>query len=260
MEINKLNDHIIVNQILSLEEYFSIEDYATLIAIQTCLGRTRRLDLFTSPSIKLNEDEKITNTTIKVNFLIDGKTKEILMEKNMLKKIYAFCKIYSEHDKSIKVLMLRAENYDPNSILKRINEIRFFKGAFKNYLNIDEFPIKNYYLEEKKLLLNIGNNIDNTKMKGTENYQQDIEKEFILKKINNNQNNINQKDNSNIFDLNSSEAMANLNKVNLANINNNTNPYINNNNINNGNKNNNNNVQANFRTTQLKIRILFQMF
>ena len=138
----------IEKKIFNLEEYYSIEDYATLCGIQTCFAKTKIVNVFLASAVNLNENKEMTNTTIRANFLIDGKDKEILLEKNILNKIYAFSRIYSEIGKFVNILILRAEKYDTKDILKKINEIRFFKGAFKTQLNIDEFPIKTYYLEE----------------------------------------------------------------------------------------------------------------
>ena len=64
-----------------------------------------------------------------------------------------FAKFYSENNKFIKILVNRTEKYDTNDILQKINENKIFRGAIKIYLNIDEFPIKTYYLEEKEFIL-----------------------------------------------------------------------------------------------------------
>ena len=105
-------------------------------------------DFFFSSKINLNKN-KITITTVRANFLLDGKMKEVLIEKSILIKAFAIFKIYSENNKFIKILVNRAEKYDINEILKKINENRIFRAAFKIYLNINEFPIETYYLEER---------------------------------------------------------------------------------------------------------------
>ena len=160
----------IIPERMKLEEYFSIEDYGILLSIQNCILTNTAFDFLFNSKINLNKNNEVTNTIIIVHFLIDGKEKEVLAEKKILNKVYAFCKIYSENNKFIKILVNRAEKYDTNDILQKINENKIFRGAIKIYLNIDEFPIKTYYLEEKEFI-NTGNDIE------------DIEKEFILKKI-----------------------------------------------------------------------------
>ena len=166
----KLNNiYSISAAIMNLEEYYAIEDFGSLLSIQTCLQSSKSFDSLLSFKNTLNKNKKFTNTIIRANFQVDGRAKEILMEKRWANKIYAFCKIYSENNKFINILINRKEKYDTNEILKKINEIKTFKGAIKICLNIDEYPIKSYYLEEKKLQ-NIDNNTDK------------IEKDFILKK------------------------------------------------------------------------------
>ena len=239
-ETNIQNSKEIEEKIFNSEEYYSIEDYATLITIKTCFAKTKIVEIFSNSTVNLNENKEMINTTIRANFLVDGKEKEIILDKNILNKIYAFSRIYSENGKFVNILILRTEKYDTKDILKKINEIRFFKGAFKIQLNINEFPIKTYYLEEI---------ISQNKEKNTI----DVEKEFILKKIN--LNNINQ-NNINIVNFqNLNETMTNLinnspviaNKANtmiLINKDNNISDF-NNNNINDEVKINNNNFQAN---------------
>ena len=162
--MERLNDKgkcIFTEQILNLEEYYSIEDYGYLLMAQVCLQTNKRFGFIPFNSIK---NKGLGDTPIRVTFQVDGKPKEALLEKIMVKKIYANCKISSEDNKFINILVNRAEKYDTNEILKKINDLIMFKGALKIYLNIDEFPIKSYYLEEKEFQNN------------------DIEREFILKK------------------------------------------------------------------------------
>ena len=101
-----------------------------------------------------------------------------MIEKSILTKVYAICKINTENNKFIKIITNRAEKFDANVILQKMNELRIFKGVLKTILNIDEFPLRTYYLEEKSEI-NKDSNSD------------DIEKEFILKKNYNGPNNNN---------------------------------------------------------------------
>jgi len=209
---------------MNFEEYYSIEDYGKLLMIQTCLKDTGPVNFVLNSKLNLNKNEQITNSTIRANFFVEGKERELLFEKSMLIKIYAICKIYSENNKFIKILIHRAEQYDANEILKKINELRIFKGALKLYLDIDEYPIKTYFLEENKFF-NKDNNVNNI----------DIEKEFYLKKIPNSQNNVNQNNNLNnslqtqrYLDNNNNNIQDNnYNNINQQNsIYNNINTYI----------------------------------
>ena len=227
-------------KVMFSEEYYSIEDYGKLLMVQTCLQNTARIYFLLNSQINLNKNSQITNTTIRATFYVDGKEKEVLMEKSMLTKIYAICKIYSENNKFIKILIHRTEQYDTSEILKKINGIRFFRGAFKINLNVDEFPIKTYYLEENKSY-NKDNNIDDI----------DIEKEFFLKKIQDNPNNVNQNNflrNSGQTQIYLYNASNNQNNNSLSS-NNNNNIYLNNN-INNISLVNNNNIQVNNNISQ----------
>ena len=126
--------------------------------------------LFLKSKINMNKDKKISPSTIRANFLVDNKEKEVLIEKKIISKVYKICKIYFDNN-VIKIIINRADKYDTNEILKKINENRIFRGAFKTTLNIEEYPIQSYYLEEK-ILQNLDNNSED---------EDDREKEFILK-------------------------------------------------------------------------------
>ena len=189
---NSINDSktlLLAKKLMEFEEYYSIEDYGNLLNLlksQTYLQENKVLDIFFNSKINMNKNNEVINTTIRANFCVDGKEKEILIEKSILNKAYAICKLYSENNKFIKILVNRAEKYDTNEILKKINENRIFRGVLKCNLNVNEFPIKTYYLEERKI-------------QNTENNSEEVEKEFILKKINNN---INQNIMNDNFNLN----------------------------------------------------------
>jgi len=190
-----LNDKTTISltdKIMNLEEYYSIEDY-------------RNLNTYVKTN-NIASLKEITFTTLRVNFEVDKKPKEVLIEKEILNKFYVICKIYLENNKFI-IITKRIEKFDINDILKKINELRIFRGVLRYKLNIDEYPIKTYYLEEK-LTNKENNNIE------------DIEKEFMLKKINNSPNNNNQKNyqnNNNKF-LNSDKTTMVVNKKTNPNV------------------------------------------
>ena len=116
--------------ILFLEEFFSLEDFGgfnmIINSIKTKVGL--------GPN--LNKKEEITSTTIRANFMVDNKEKEILIERNDLNKIFAFIRIYSNVNNFINIVMFRSDKYDKNDIINRINSIHFFRGAFKVKLKI----------------------------------------------------------------------------------------------------------------------------
>ena len=235
--MERLNNKTILEQFLNLEEYYSIEDYGSLLLVQTCL-QTSKSSFFLFNS---NKNNNLSDESIKVYFQVDDRSKEVLIEKTLIKKIYTIYKIYSENNKFIKILVNRAEKYDTNEILKKINELTMFKGPFKIHLNIDEFPIQTYYLEEKGFQNN------------------DMEKEFILKKINNINQNININNRVQINNNNIQPNNYNMNQnYNLNQINYNQN-FFNNNNINNNNfniMNHNQIIQNNLENNKLFLQII----
>ena len=227
-EIKDMQTYKLAEQIMNLEEYYSIEDYAYFLMIQTSLITMKAMDIFFNSIINFNKNSENTITTVRVNFLVDGKIKEILIEKRKLIIAYAICKIFSENNNFIKILVNRTEKYDTNEILKKINENKMFKGALKLHLNINEFPIKSYYLEERE--------IQNTK-----NNTEEVEKEFILKKLSNKENNINQNNMKNFKNFDEDKIkLNNINHMNFI-------KHINNNNIN-----HDNNINLNYNIIQNK--------
>ena len=203
----------VMEPISDLEEYYSLEDYQNFIVFQKCLKTTNGMDLLHNLKLNINKN-RITKTTIKVYFLVNGHPpKVIFSEKKILNKIYSFSKIYSDNNHFIKIIINRAENYDTNEILNKINNFIYYKDILKTHFNIDEYPIKTYCLEEKKI-----SNEDVMKS--------EIEKEFFIKKlkISNNINNMHQNiiNNNNIpQNLNLiMKDMSNINSINFNNSNN----------------------------------------
>ena len=239
--LNDKTTYILADKIMNLEEYFSIEDYGNLLMVQTCIQTNKAMDFLLNSKIYMTPSKEITPTTLRVNFEVDKNQKEVFIEKTVLNKVYAFCKIYSENNNFIKIITNRVEKFDTNDILKKINELKIFRGPILYQLKIKEFPISTYYLEEKPEI-------------NKDNNSEDIEKEFILKKINNIPNNNNQNnylnDNKNV--INSYESTMVVNKITNQNYSNNnirktydSNHSYQNNNINNGIQNNNNNNLGN---------------
>ena len=158
--------------IMNLEEYFSVEDYSHVnmmdSAIKTKVGIVNAF-----PS-KVSNSTAIGLSTIRVNFMIKDKIKEIPLEKPYLKRICDFIKIYSSNDHFIRIIAFREENdyYNENGkkkLLDKMNSIKNFRGAILINLKINEFPLKNYILQNRG--------------KNPEDY--DFDQVFFLKKINN---------------------------------------------------------------------------
>ena len=70
---------------------------------------------------------------------------------NNLKKYFDFIKIKNINDNKkneINFLILKNKNPSPDDILQTINEKAIFGNEIKKILNLNEFPIDNYILEE----------------------------------------------------------------------------------------------------------------
>ena len=238
--INDPKTQKFAEDILEKEEYFCLEDFGNFLSLQTMV----QTNFASNNKIIMNKNNTITPTTIRAAFLVDKNPKEVFVEKKIILKFYKICKIYSEDNKFIKVLINRAEKYDANEILKKMNENINIKGAIKAKLKILEHPNQTYYLEEKQYPY-LDNNIDEKDEK---------EKEFILKKIKNNVNNLDQNTitNLNKYFQGTNKTSIDSNKLNsyqnpnLQGLNRNTITYYNNNfNKFNENNTNNYNIQTN---------------
>ena len=142
MKKKKIKKLEFTKKLMNLEDFYSLEDYAGFYTIET--GIKSNVGLFDL----LYKNREITPNTVRANFMVGKKEKEILMERNDLKKIFAFIRIYSNEKDFINLLIYRKDIYNTKDILNKINNISFFKGAFKIKLKIQEFPIKNYILVE----------------------------------------------------------------------------------------------------------------
>ena len=57
--------------------------------------------------------------------------------------------VYNE----INFLILKNQNYSDDQVLQKINEKKVFENEIKSFLNINEFPLNNYYLKENNNLI-----------------------------------------------------------------------------------------------------------
>ena len=111
---------------LNLEEYFSLEDYTTY------------------KNYNFNTSSKIINEfSVRVSFPKKAKKNiEVIENKNNLKKVFAFFKIYSLDNNNkknyINLLVNKNEagNYNGNCLLNKINHMEYLKGAINTCLKI----------------------------------------------------------------------------------------------------------------------------
>jgi len=172
-------------------------------------------------NLDLDNDIRVVFST----FSTDFKEKEIIINKNTIKKTFFFIRIYFQ-DKYINLLVNRkAQLENVNDIMNKINQKKNIRGFIIIWLDIREFPLNNYYLVE-----------NNNKL------PKDIifDKVYSLYKRNNDANNIFQNINSNQINYCKNNFLYNPNNDNTF-LNNNFNNIISNsnNNLNNNNFNNN---------------------
>ena len=121
----------------------------------------------------VSKREILTNKTslARITFLYEGNTMENIISKYDIKKCYSTIKLYYK-DLYINILVYKDElnNYDKNALLKKINDINYFRGVLRIIFGIKEYPLENFYLEEKEM--------------NNENNEIDLDKIFILKNRN----------------------------------------------------------------------------
>ena len=129
---------------LGLEEYYSIEDYEKFSMISN----------FMKTSVGINniflfkKQGKPSPSSIRVVFPFNNdKLKELIMEKEVLKRFCLFFKIYKDKSNAINLVSYKG---DKNiNIINKINKHSCLKNPIKLLLKINEFPLKNYILIKK---------------------------------------------------------------------------------------------------------------
>ena len=247
MEINDFNNSQVYNNIFSLTDFYCIENFG----------------LFEMTSLnKCPNQEKINSEQyIRVLFEHNLQEKEIVIRKDIVKKVYSFLKI-NYKDRCMGILANNNKSFDPLEILNKINSIRKMRGFIRSKLNILKFPLKKFYLQEifepnngfdKTFCLVENNNNFNPQQNM---YNNNSETQLVLEVFKQNpiykkENNIvkNNINNNNNFSINNNNSNNNYNQNNnnTNNYNNNTNNNYNqsNNNTNNYNNNPNNNYNLN---------------
>ena len=176
-----------VNTILDLEEIFCLEDFGNFTMIINCIQSTK---------VDLTKKEFNKASHIRVYFLMGENERELIIKIKDLKKVYSFIKIYYNNN-YINFLLIRSEEYNPNYILKRINDYKYIKGALGIHLKIKEFPLTNYILQEYQLNDNFADKIYILKNNGQNNQNQSTiinnyyTQIMIDKNIQSNENNVN---------------------------------------------------------------------
>ena len=110
------------------------------------------LNFRTTKNFFINADINHENY-VSVYYIINGKLSQRLNEIKELKKFYLFIKI-NNREKYINVLINRNENINSNGILSKINNINAMRSAIIANLNIEEFPLINYFMYEKNIINN----------------------------------------------------------------------------------------------------------
>ena len=215
-----MNNENIINIINNLNEFYCLEE----------INQFSVTDLE-----KLNEINPKHN--IMVIYFLNGKERQNIEKLDDLKKIYSFIQIcYKQRNINILIYKKTNNNYKSNEILLKINNMHCLRGGIRFNLNIEEFPITNYFLEEQK---NSYNEIIYDRIFLMKNIYE-TETKIILNNSLSNANQINNKicqNNSNFNNINN-----NLNNLNNQGFNNIFNMNINNNN-------NSNNI--NFNSQQI---------
>ena len=175
------------NIFLSLRDFYSVEDF--------CLFEMTSLH-------KILNKEKLNNEDyIRVIFEHNLQEKEIIIKKSTVKKVYSLVKI-NYKDTYMGILTYNNKSFDPIEILNKINSIKKIRSFIMCKLNIREFPLTNFYLQE------------------IHEINSDFDKTFCLVEKNNILNNIN---NQNMFNnITNTRAVSNF--INNNNINNNNFP------------------------------------
>ena len=124
------------------------EDYETIILLED--NGVFDISQINDISNSSNEINNFLNTiNVKYENLFEIEEKQCLI--NDLKNNFDFIKIIYNNENTkneINYLVLKNKNYSADNILQKINEKAIFGNEIKKILNINSFPLDNYYLEE----------------------------------------------------------------------------------------------------------------
>ena len=124
------------------------EDYETIILLED--NGVFDISQINDISNSSNEINNFLNTiNVKYENLFEVEENQFLI--NDLKNNFDFIKIIYNNENTkneINYLVLKNKNYSADNILQKINEKAIFGNEIKKILNINSFPLDNYYLEE----------------------------------------------------------------------------------------------------------------
>ena len=125
----------VVQEVFTIDEIYSLEDYNTYQMIST------------NVQTRLNQQNANKSGCIRAIFDFNNTEREFILNKEYAKRIYTFIKI-KYNDKEMNILIHNDNNYQPKMIMRKINSIKRLKGFIRIKLEIKEFPLKSYILEE----------------------------------------------------------------------------------------------------------------
>ena len=127
------------------------EDYETIILLED--NGVFDISQINDISNSSNEINNFLNTiNVKYENLFEVEEKQCLI--NDLKNNFDFIKIIYNNENTkneINYLVLKNKNYSADNILQKINEKAIFGNEIKEMLNINSFPLDNFYLEENDI-------------------------------------------------------------------------------------------------------------
>ena len=220
-----------------VKEYIFINDAQDLFSIKAATA--------TSWAFKFYYENQVDEESVYIFLKLDNKIKRKAFNKSDMKKISKIFKIIRIYFNDLSVNIICKEDNDGISLLKKINQLTDIKNLIQEKLNICQFNLDNFIINEKEAFIK---NVDKI-------YFLELKENLNNNNNNNNNNNSNinsfqnmdnnnaylyQKNMNNINDMNSVNTQLINNDIKNIQININTN-YVNysNNDINNNNQFNN---------------------
>ena len=110
-------------------------------------------DIFSLQNIDFNILNKLNREqNIALYYNINGKERQSIVKINDLKNRFLFVKI--NYRQNFINYIINKDNYNYNKLLFKINNMIWLRPGIKFHLNINEFPLTNYFLEETNIHFN----------------------------------------------------------------------------------------------------------